>query len=119
MAKVPAVRRALVQKQRAIARAGPIVMVGRDIGTVVRPEADIKVYLTASVDVRARRRHAELKRGDKPDDYDQVVKELQRRDKIDSERADSPMRPAEDATVIDTEGLGIEDLARQIVGLVG
>ena len=119
VAKVPAIRRALVHQQRAIARDGPIIVIGRDIGTVVMPKATIKVYLAASVDVRARRRYIELERRGESVDYAQVVMELQRRDKIDSGRADSPLRPAEDATVIDTEGLGVEDLAHQIVGLVG
>ena len=119
VAKVSAVRRALVEQQRAIASEGPTVVVGRDIGTVVMPNAPIKVYLTAPVDVRARRRYEELQRRGEAVDYAQTVMELQRRDKIDSERADSPLRPAEDATVIDTEGRGVEELAHQILGLVG
>ena len=118
VAKVPEVRRALVRQQHAIASEGPIVMVGRDIGTVVLPEASLKVFLTASIEVRARRRHNELRSQGVCAEQQQVVKELRRRDKIDSGRADSPLRPAEDAILIDTDSLGIEELADKIVGLV-
>jgi cytidylate kinase len=119
VARVPGVRKAMVKHQRAIAGAGPIVMVGRDIGTVVLPAAAVKVYLTASVEVRARRRHQDLQRRGDPVDYAQVVSETVRRDKIDSERADSPLRPAGDAVVIDTDDLGVEELAQKVLCLVG
>ena len=119
VARTPGVRSAMVRQQRAIAREGPIVMVGRDIGTVVLPEAAVKVYLTASVDVRARRRHMELQHLGHAVDLAQVVNEMVRRDKIDSERADSPLRPAEDAVVIDSDNLGVEELAEKIVEMAG
>lgn len=118
VAKITGVRSALVDQQRSIAREGPIVMVGRDIGTVVLRGAPVKVYLTASVAVRARRRYLELQRRGEPAGYAQVVNELVRRDKIDSERDDSPLRPADDAVLIDTDNLGVEDLAEKIVRIV-
>ena len=118
VSRVPGVRRALVGQQRTIAKAGPVVMAGRDIGTVVLPEAGVKVYLTASVEERARRRFLELKQDGETAEYGRVLSELRRRDKIDSERDDSPLRPAEDAVMLDTDGIEIEDLARQIVSYV-
>ena len=119
VAKVPGVRTALVMQQRAIARSGPIVMAGRDIGTVVLPAAAVKVYLTAAVEVRARRRYQELQSRGEPEGYAQVLNETIRRDKIDSQRADSPLRPADDAVVIDTDDLGVEDLAQRVISLAG
>ena len=119
VAQMPGVRRALVRQQRAIAIEGSIVMAGRDIGTVVLPDAQVKVLLTASVEVRARRRHQELQRIGDPMDYPQVVDDLIRRDKIDSERTDSPLRPAKDAVTISTDDLGVADLAERILHLVG
>lgn len=119
VARVPGVRRAMVSQQRAIAREGPIVMAGRDIGTVVLPDARTKIFLTASVGERARRRHLELKLQGATVAYEQVLSELQRRDKIDSERDDSPLRPAEGAAVLNTDGMRIEDLAEQIVSFIG
>ena len=118
VAAVSGVRRALVRQQRAIAREAPIVMAGRDIGTVVLPDADPKVYLTASLDERARRRHAERRDERRGLDYERVFEELRRRDKIDSDRLDSPLKPAEDAVVLDTDGMAIEDLAKRIVSRV-
>jgi cytidylate kinase len=119
VASVTGVRRAMVSQQRAIAGEGPIVMAGRDIGTVVLPDAATKVFLTASVGERVRRRHLEMKRRGATMEYEQVLAELQRRDKIDSERDDSPLRPAEGAVILNTDGKGIEDLAEQIVSFIG
>ncbi len=119
VAKVSGVRSALVAQQRAIAREGPIVMAGRDIGAVVLPDAAVKVYLTASVGLRAQRRYAELQCRAESVEYAQVMNDLIRRDKIDAERADSPLRPAPDAVLIDTENMGVEELAQRIVCLVG
>jgi cytidylate kinase len=118
VASVPGVRRALVRRQRDIAAAGPIVMMGRDIGTVVLTDAAAKVYLTASVAERARRRHLEFAGRGNGIDYEQVLDELQRRDAIDSERFDSPLRPADDAVVIETGGRPIEEIADEIVSLI-
>jgi cytidylate kinase len=119
VARVPGVRRAMVSQQRAIAGQGPIVMVGRDIGTVVLPDAPTKVFLTASVGERARRRHMEMERQGAKGAYEQVLAELQRRDKIDSERDDSPLRPAKDAAVLNTDGKTIQELVEQIVSFIG
>ena len=118
VAKAPEVRVPLVERQRAIAMAGPIVMVGRDIGTVVLPRADVKVYLQASVEVRTQRRYLEMERRGEAVDYAQVLSETARRDRIDSERADSPLRPADDAIVIDTAEFGVEELVQMVLGYV-
>lgn len=105
VSQAPGVRAAMVAQQRQIAGQQPIVMVGRDIGTVVLPNADLKIYLDASAEERARRRHAEFERLGRDASHDAVLEDLRRRDRIDSERAVSPLRPADDARTIDTEGL--------------
>lgn len=114
---VSGVRRALVAQQRAIASAGSIVMCGRDIGTVVLPDAHLKVFLTASPEVRAARRAAES--GDAiGSDPEQVLEDLRRRDKIDSERDDSPLRAADDALVIRSDEMTIEEVVNRIISKV-
>lgn len=118
VARVPGVRAAMVKQQQAIAREGPVVMVGRDIGTVVLPDARVKVFLNASVDVRARRRYDELRaRGQSPD-YQQVLADLVMRDKLDTERSASPLRPAEGAVQIDTDNLGVEEVAQRVMAIL-
>ena len=117
IAAVSGVRRVLVARQRAIARQGPIVMVGRDIGTVVLADAPVKVYLTASVEVRAARRHREFRAAGNPVSYCQVVSDLMRRDKMDSERDDSPLRPAGGAIHVGTDGVSVDELAQKIAGV--
>jgi len=112
---VSGVRRALVAQQRAIAADGPIVMCGRDIGTVVLQDACVKVFLTATVEVRARRRAAEKAESAR---YEKIMDELARRDKIDSEREDSPLHPAEDATTIATDNMTIEEVVNVILSKV-
>ena len=112
---VPGVRRALVRQQRAVADQGPIVMVGRDIGTVVLPDAKVKVFLKASARVRARRRHEENVDKGLTTDFDQVLMDLKKRDRQDSERADSPLRPADDALEIDTDSLSVEEVVELIL----
>jgi len=108
VAAVAGVREALRQRQREIGLSGCVVLVGRDIGTVVLPEADLKIYLTASPQERARRRHREiLARGDQAD-FGQLLASIRERDRIDSQRAVAPLRPADDAIVIDTDHLTIE-----------
>jgi len=102
------VRRALVAKQREIAADTAVVMVGRDIGTVVLPEADLKIYLDATVEERARRRWREMKERGKNADYQAVLRSMRRRDKIDRSRDVSPLRPAEDAVKIDTTKMDVE-----------
>ncbi len=112
------VRRALVAQQRRIAAGGRVVMVGRDIGTVVLPDADLKIYLDASVEERARRRWREMRERGEDADYDAVLAAMRRRDEIDSNRHVSPLRPAEDAVVIDTTGLGIEEVLARVERLI-
>ena len=113
---VPAVRRELVRQQRQIAAnaAGCIVMVGRDIGTVVLPDADLKVYMTASPEVRARRRHADLLAQDHAADLSQVLQDTLRRDRIDSQRQDSPLARAGDALLLCTDHLTIDQAVETI-----
>lgn len=119
VAKVGGVRRALVAKQRQMAQGGRVVMAGRDIGTVVLPQAELKLYLAASPEERARRRYLELvQRGDEAN-YDQVLAELERRDRIDSERELAPLQPAPDARIIDTDSLDIERVLAEIMAIIG
>ena len=118
VARVPGVRRSLVSQQRRMAADGALVMAGRDIGTVVLPDAPVKVYLNASARVRAGRRRRDMVADGSEADERQVLEGLIRRDKIDSERADSPLRPARDAVIMDTDDLGIEHVADKIVDLV-
>lgn len=108
MSAVPAVRRALVRQQRAFAAAADCVVEGRDIGTVVFPDADLKVFLTASLAERARRRVADLAARGTPGDLAAVESEIAERDRRDSSREDSPLRRAQGAVEIDTTGLSIE-----------
>ena len=115
VSKVSAVRRTLVEQQRAIAARAPLVMAGRDIGTVVLWDAPVKAFLTASIEERARRRTLEASEAD----LERTRLDLERRDAIDSGREDSPLRPAEDAVVIHTDGLDVEEIARRIVALTG
>lgn len=111
---VSGVRRALVAQQRAIATEGPIVMCGRDIGTVVLPDARVKVFLTASPEVRAARRAADL--GTAQDvARENVLASLRRRDRIDSKRDDSPLRPADDALIICSDRMTIDEVVDVIV----
>lgn len=118
VSRVPAVRRALVKQQRELASQDKIIVVGRDIGTVVLPDADLKIFLTASLQDRARRRWKEILARGIEADYQRVLDETKARDDVDSQRADSPLIPAEDAWVLDTGGLtgeGVVDLIIQRV----
>lgn len=100
---VPAVRAKLVALQRALAEGpGHVVVEGRDVGTVVLPDADLKIFLTASAEERARRRNSQNVVAGLPDDYERVLTDVKRRDHLDSTRAVSPLRAAEDAIVVDT-----------------
>jgi cytidylate kinase len=114
---VPAVRRRLVAEQRAlVAEADAVVVEGRDIGTVVLPEATLKIYLTASPEVRAQRRAGQLGVTD-PDKIAALARDMRRRDEYDSRRADSPLRPAEDAVVVDSTDLDRRAVVDRIVEL--
>ena len=114
VAQVSQVRRALVQQQRCLAHEGKIVLVGRDIGTVVLPGADLKIFVTASLEERARRRWREQLAQGTETDYEQVLEEIRARDELDSHRADSPLKPAEDAWQVATGGLSVD----QVVNLI-
>jgi cytidylate kinase len=111
------VRRALSAQQRQIGLRGRVIMVGRDIGTVVLPEADLKMYLDASVDERARRRF--LERVDRGEDshFDEILDAMRKRDAIDSTREVAPLCAAEDAIILDTDGLSIEQVVEQILSI--
>lgn len=113
------VRRALLEYQRAVA-AHPdgAVLDGRDIGTVVCPDADVKLFVTASAEERAHRRHAELKMAGSDITYDQVLEKVRQRDERDSTRAASPLKPADDAHLLDTTDLGIEAAFKAAVELI-
>jgi cytidylate kinase len=119
VSRIAEVRQAMVAQQQAMAQDGRVVMAGRDIGTVVLPRAGLKVYLEASAEERARRRYQELEEQRKGVDYASVLDDLKRRDAIDSQRAASPLRPASDAHIIDTEGLGVEEVVERLCALVG
>lgn len=109
IAVMPKVRKALVAAQRAFAMREPgTVLDGRDIGTVVCPDAPVKLYVTASAEVRARRRYDEIVTGGKQAVFEEILADIVKRDERDSGRADSPMRPAGDAHLLDTSEMGIE-----------
>ena len=113
----PGVREALKHQQRRIARRGNVVMVGRDIGTVVFTEAPLKVYLDASPEVRAWRRYEELRERGEGADFQEILAGVRHRDRIDSTRATAPLAIADDAVVIDTDHLSIEEVVNAIVEL--
>lgn len=118
VSSVPGVRRAMVLEQRRIAASSPVVMEGRDIGTVVFPDAQVKVYLDADPRVRAVRRAAELEAKGQPADVDEIAKAIAERDHRDATREDSPMKPATDAVRLDTSGLNIDQVEQAILDIV-
>ena len=111
---VPGVRKALLDLQRQAGRAGGVVLEGRDIGTVVFPDADIKFYLTATLDTRARRRHDELASRGSKETFEEVVAEVAQRDRQDSTREHAPLRAADDAVTIDSTRLDIVETVRAL-----
>ena len=114
----PDVRQALTEKQRQKGHQGEVVMLGRDIGTVVLPEADLKIYLDASLEERAIRRYKELiQRGDAVD-YDSVLSMLRERDRIDTTREIAPLKSADDAIVIYTDGMNIQEVFARILEVI-
>lgn len=115
---VPQVRTRLVQLQQELAAVQNVVMDGRDIGTVVLPNAQVKIYLTASVEVRARRRFLELKEKGEPADFDQIASEIAERDHRDMTREVSPLRQADDAVLVDTSHMTIDQVTQHILGIV-
>ena len=118
VARVPGVRAAMVEQQRQLASRGRIVMVGRDIGTVVLPGAERKIFLTASPAERARRREDELaargERRPRPD----LLAEILRRDELDSTRAVAPLRAADDAVVVETDGLSVRETLERVIEVI-
>jgi cytidylate kinase len=114
----PGVRLAMTTQQRRIGQRGKVVMVGRDIGTVVMPDAGLKIYLVASAEVRARRRYEEkIVRGENAD-YEDVLASIRKRDEIDASRDVAPMRPANDAVIIDTDTLSIDQVFTLVLNLL-
>jgi len=112
------VRKALSTQQRRIGERGNVVMVGRDIGTVILPDAELKIYLDASVRERAHRRYEEQRQRGEPANYDQILRAMRKRDKIDSSRVVAPLRPAVDALILCSDGLDanqVFELAKAMV----
>ncbi len=118
VAAIGAVREAMVDQQRRMGEVGGVLMDGRDIGTVVFPHAQLKVFLTASVEERARRRYEELVAKGEKVDLAQLQQDIASRDKQDSERAISPLKQAEDAILLDTSDMNIEQVTEAIMDLV-
>ena len=117
-AAVPAVRGALLELQRRIARRKDSVVDGRDIGTVVFPDAEVKIFLTAAAAARAQRRCAELESRGMPAEFEAVLGEIRARDRADSERAVAPLRQADDAVLVDATAMGIEEVVQRCVEIV-
>jgi cytidylate kinase len=112
------VRTALTGQQRRIGQRGRVVMVGRDIGTVVLPDADLKIYLDASAEERARRRYDEIIARGEQADYAEILKKVRERDRIDSTRDVAPLKVAEDAIVVNSDKLNAEQVFEQVLALV-
>jgi len=119
VAVIPEVRAALLDFQRAFAgRQGGAVLDGRDIGTVICPDAEVKLFVTASPEVRAKRRWLELQQTDPATNFDAVLADVKERDHRDMHRADAPLRPAEDAVVIDTSDLDIDEAVQAALRVI-
>ena len=112
------VRQFLFELQREIARNNNCVMDGRDIGTVVLPDAQVKIFLTASPEVRAKRRYIELREKGSDESYEKVLEELKQRDYNDSHREIAPLKPAEDSVIVDTSEFKLEDSIATVVNLI-
>ena len=115
---IPAERAFLLQLQRDLAEKNNVLMDGRDIGTVVLPHAQLKVFLTASPQERARRRVLQLEESGRKADYEAILRDIQQRDYQDSHRETAPLRPAEDSVLVDTSGVTFEESVRRLVELV-
>ena len=114
---IPEVRKKLLELQQNLAKTQNVIMDGRDIGTNVLPNADVKVYLTASVECRAMRRFKELEGKGEACDFEQIKQDIQERDERDMTREIAPLKQAEDATLIDSSELGIDDVVKAIIAL--
>jgi cytidylate kinase len=117
VARIAGIRQTMVQQQRRLAQQGEIVMAGRDIGTVVLPWAELKIFLTASTKERARRRHKELLARGENSSLEVILADLKKRDEMDIRRTVSPLKPAEDAIIINTENLSLEQVVDKIYTL--
>jgi cytidylate kinase len=117
VAAVGRVREIMVAEQRRIAKEGEIVMVGRDIGTVVLPESPLKIYLTATVRTRAVRRYNEFLREGADVEFEDILTSMEERDHVDSSRENSPLRPAHDASIVDTDDLSLKQVVERLVEL--
>ncbi len=118
VASQPRIRSALVERQREIAQEGPVVMAGRDIGTVVLPHARHKFFLTASLDERARRRQSELAERGVDVSLGDVRSQIEERDRLDETRATSPLRRADDAVLIDSTGISADDVVERMLAAI-
>lgn len=119
VAVIPAVREKMVELQREIAKNNSVIMDGRDIGTHVLPNADVKIFLTASLEDRAKRRYEELKeKGTLKQTFEEVKKEMEYRDNNDSSRAHSPLKKADDAILLDTTGFSVEESVKTILEII-
>ena len=114
---VPEVRKALLALQRNLAKTNDVVMDGRDIGTVILPDAEVKIFLTASPEIRAKRRFDELTERGVDCDYDVILSEIRERDERDSTRAEAPLKQAEDAVLVDSSDLGIDEVTDRVIGI--
>lgn len=115
---IPEVRDYLLELQRSFARKSSVIMDGRDIGTVVLPHAEVKLFLQAAVEIRARRRERELHERGTPRPFEQVLAEMKERDYNDTHRATAPLRPAEDAVVVDTGELSFEESLERLLEII-
>lgn len=114
----PAVRAFLLEMQRDMAKRQSVIMDGRDIGTVVLPDADVKIFLTASSEARARRRWLELQQRGTPKDFGQLLRETRERDENDMNRSAAPLRPAEDAIALDTTEINFQESLERIIAII-
>lgn len=115
---IPAVRDFLLDLQKDIAASNSVIMDGRDIGTVVLPDADVKIYLTASAEVRAKRRFDELSAKGAAPDYEKVLADIIQRDHDDMNRETAPLRQAPDAVYLDTSGLGADEVVERLISII-
>lgn len=118
VAVIPAVRLKLVELQRSLAEKTSVIMDGRDIGTYVLPDAEVKIFLTASSDVRAKRRLLEMKEKGMEADFETVKRDIEYRDKNDSERKFAPLKQAQDAVLVDTSDMTIDQVIERISGII-
>lgn len=117
---VPEVRSFLLDLQRDIAKKNDVIMDGRDVGTVILPNADVKIFLTAGIEIRAQRRHRELmaKGLETPETFERVLEEVKARDKADSERAAAPLKRAEDAVLVDTSDMDFDKSVETVINVI-